>query len=82
MSWRINLNDLVAADKIRASKKLPPHYSMYDPNVCRVIDLENVGMFTLTEKPNEETEELIVKQGFFLSDVDEGYYTYRKRRNV
>ena len=82
MSWRINLHDLVAADKIRADKKLPPHYSMYDPNTCRVIDLANVGMFTLTEKPNEETEELLVKQGFYLSDVDEGYYTYRKRRNV
>ena len=81
MSWKINLHDLVAADKLRASKKLPPHYSMYDPNVCRVIDLENVGMFTLIGKPNEETEELIIKQGFFLSDVDEGYYTYRKKRN-
>lgn len=80
MSWKINLHDLVAADKLRANKKLPPHYSMYDPNTCRVIDLENVGMFTLIGKPSEETEELIIKQGFFLSDVDEGYYTYRKRK--
>lgn len=82
MSWRINLSDLVAADKLRADKKLPPHYSMYDPTTCRVIDLADVGMFTLIGKPDEETEELIIKQGFFLSDVDEEYYTYRKRRNV
>ena len=82
MSWKINLHDLVAADKIRANKKLPPHYSMYDPNICRVIDLADVGMFTLIGKPSEETEELLVKQGFYLSDVDEGYYTYRKRKNV
>ena len=82
MSWKINLHDLVAADKLRADKKLPPHYTMYDPNTCRVIDLKDVSMFTLIEKPNEETEELLVKQGFYLSDVDEEYYIYRKRRNV
>ena len=80
MSWKINLHDLIAADKLRANKKLPPHYSMYDSNTCRVIDLENVGMFTLIGKPSEETEKLIIKQGFFLSDVDEEYYTYRKRK--
>ena len=77
--WGIKLHDLIAADKLRADKKLPPRYSMYDPNTCRVIDLADVGMFTLIRKPDEETEELIIKQGFFLSDVDEGYYTYRKR---
>ena len=80
MSWKINLHDLIAADKLRADKKLPPHYTMYDPT-CRVIDLANVGMFTLIGKPSEETEKLIIKQGFFLSDVNEGYYTYRKRIN-
>ena len=82
MSWRINLNGLLFVDKLRADKELPPNYNIYDPNVCRVIDLADVGMFTLTEKPNEETEEMIIKQGFFLSDVDDGYYTYRKRRNI
>ena len=78
MSWKINLSGLLFVDKLRASKKLPSNYSIYDPNTCRVIDLADVNMFTLIEKPNEETEELIIKQGFFLSDVDEGYYTYRK----
>ena len=81
MSWRINLNGLLFVDKLRASKELPPNYNIYDPNISRVIDLADVGMFTLTEKPNEETEELIIKQGFFLSDVDDGYYTYRKHKS-
>lgn len=82
MSWRINLHDLVSIDKLRADKNLPPHYTMYEPNTCRVINLEDVGMFTLIGKPDEETEELIIKQGFFLSDVNEEYYTYKKKINI
>ena len=78
MSWRIKLSDLVAADKLRADKNLPPYYTIYAPDTCRVVNLADVTMFTLIGKPDEETEEMIRKQGFFLSDVNEGYYTYKK----
>ena len=68
MSWRIKLSDLVAADKLKADKNLPPRYTLYEPSTARVISLDNVQSFVIYERDREKMK-MIAEEGFIIEHL-------------
>lgn len=73
---------IINLDKIKVDCDLPSQFEMYDPVSMRVILLDEVDAFTMCVEPTDNDKEIFERYNFELVNVNDGFYSYKRRRNV
>lgn len=73
---------IINLDKIKVDCDLLSQFEMYDPVSMRVILLDEVDAFTLCAEPTDNEKEIFEKYNFELVNVNDGFYYYRRKRDV
>lgn len=73
---------IINLDKIKVDCDLPFQFEMHDPVSMRVILLDEVDAFTMCVEPTDNEKEIFEKYNFELVNVNNGFYFYKRRRNV
>ena len=73
---------IINLDKIKADCDLSSQFEMYDPVSMRVILLDEVDAFTMCVEPTDNEKKIFERYNFELVNVNDGFYSYKRRRNV
>ena len=73
---------IINLDKVKVNCDLPSQFEMYDPVSMRVILLDEVDAFTMCVEPTDNDKEIFERYNFELVNVNDGFYSYKRRRNV
>lgn len=73
---------MVKFDTIKANCDLLSQFEMYDPVSMKVILLDEVDAFTMCAEPTDNDKEIFERYNFELVNVNDGFYSYKRRRNV
>ena len=73
---------IINLDKIKTDCDLLSQFEMYDPVSMRVILLDEVDAFTMCVEPTDNEKKIFERYNFELVNVSDGFYSYRRRRNV
>ena len=74
--------DIINLDKIKADCDLSSQFEMYDPVSMRIILLDEVDAFTMCVEPTDNEKKIFERYNFELVNVNDGFYSYRRRKNV
>ena len=73
---------IINLDKIKTDCDLSSQFEMYDPVSMRIILLDEVDAFTMCVEPTDNEKKIFERYNFELVNVNDGFYSYRRRKNV